>query len=93
MWTRLADIPITYRASLATLRGHVLAIGGSDGAIFDSNTTGAIHCYHTTTNSWSIIGEMPTPRSFALAAVLPSNELIVVSGYGARKTVEVAHSN
>ena len=75
VWTRLANIP-AQRSILATLRGCVLAIGGRDGV----NPTGAIHCYDVTTNSWSVIGEMPTPRSWALTAVLPSNELVVVGG-------------
>ena len=30
VWTTLTDIPVPYGATLATLRGHVLAIGGSD---------------------------------------------------------------
>ena len=44
VWTRLTDIPVPYLgASVATLRGHVLAIGGSDNGY---NPTGAIHCYN-----------------------------------------------
>ena len=76
VWTRLASIPTPRWSRLATLRGHVLAIGGIDGG----NATGAIHCYDVATNSWSVIGEMPTPRYLVLTAVLPSNELVVVGG-------------
>jgi N-acetylneuraminic acid mutarotase len=76
MWIRLARITIPHEFSLATLRGHVLAIGGTD----ESNPTGAIHCYDVATNSWSVIGEMPTARSEFLTAVLPSNQLVVVGG-------------
>ena len=76
VWARLASIPTPHRSSLATLRGRVLAIGGRD----DCNPTGAIHCYDVATDSWSVIGEMPTPRSRALTAVLPNNELVVVGG-------------
>ena len=79
VWTTLASIPIMW-SSLATLRGHVLAIGGvADGG----NPTGAIHCYDVATNSWSVVCEMPTPRSLVLTAVLPSNELVVMGGFGA----------
>ena len=85
VWTRLANIPAPMRSTLATLRGRVLAIGGQDG----DNPTGAIHCYDVATNSWSVIGEMPTPRYLVLTAVLPSNELVVVGGY-ARHTTEIA---
>ena len=76
VWTRLANIPTLLCSTLATLRGRVLAIGGKYGG----NPTGAIHCYDVATKSWSVIGEMPTPRCWALTAVLPSNELVVVGG-------------
>ena len=79
VWTKLSNIPGPYHTSLTTLRGQVLAIGGSD-KISGGTPTGAIHCYDRSTNSWSVIGEMPTPRSDTLVAVLPSNELIVVGG-------------
>ena len=77
VWTRLASIPVEEDSTLATLRGRVLAIGGMDD---DDGVTGAIHCYDVATNSWSVIGEIPTPRYQVLAAVLPSNELVVVGG-------------
>ena len=71
VWTGLTDIPVPHGASLATLRGHVLAIGAKNRSI---------HCYDRNTNSWIIIGALPTQRSDTLVAVLPSNELIVVGG-------------
>ena len=77
VWTRLASIPAPKLSTLATLRGCVLAIGGDDNV---GNPKGAIHCYDAATNSWSVIGEMPTPRSQVLTAVLPSNDLVVVGG-------------
>jgi N-acetylneuraminic acid mutarotase len=76
VWTRLASIPTPQHSYLAAFKGRVLAIGGMDG----NSTTGAIHCYDVTTNSWSIISEMPTARSRVLTAVLPSNQLVVVGG-------------
>ena len=90
VWTRLADIPVPYYASLTTLRSQVLAIGGRDqpgGGI----PTGAIHQYDIKTNSWSVIGEMSTPRDRPLVAVLPSHELIVVGGLNCAVT-EIASS-
>ena len=80
VWTKLADIPVSHWASLMTYSGCVLSIGGSDK--YDEGTpTGAIHCYDERSDSWSVIGEMPTPRYDTLVAVLPSNELIMVGGY------------
>ena len=81
VWTtKLTDIPVPYNASLTTLRGQVLAIGGRDQR-YGGTPTGVIHQYNRSTNSWSVIGEMPTPRAYPLVAVLPSHELIVVGGY------------
>ena len=77
VWTKLADIPVPYHTTLTTLRGHVLAIG-------DSAPTGSIHLYSKNSNSWSVIGEMPTPHCLALVAVLPSNKLITVGGVDGR---------
>ena len=79
VWTKLADIPVQYYASLTALRGQVLTIGGKDEQFGDTPTR-AIHCYNTSTHSWRVIGEIPTSRYGPLVAVLPSNELIVVGG-------------
>ena len=81
VWTtKLTDIPVPYYASLTTLRGQVLAIGGRDQR-YGGTLTGVIHQYNRSTNSWSVIGEMPTPRVCPLVAVLPSHELIVAGGH------------
>ena len=94
VWTRLEDIPTPRDSTLATLRGCVLAIAGNGtddpldklplplmgGNGFPYTPSGAIHCYDVATNSWSAIGELPAPRSQVLAAVFPSNELVVVGG-------------
>ena len=77
VWTKLANIPVRYTSSLVTLGGRVLAITSED---CNGRLTGAIHCYNKATNSWSIIGEMPTPRYHVLTAVLPTNKLVVVGG-------------
>ena len=89
VWTRLslADIPALHSATLTTMRGQVLAIGGKDG----DTPTGAIQRYNRSTNSWSDIGAMPTPRARPLVAVLPSDELIVVGGLNCSVT-EIASS-
>ena len=88
VWSKLAYIPVDY-CSITTLSGQVLAIGGSNG---DSRTsTGTIHQYNRRTNSWSVTGEMPTPRSHPLVAVLPTQELIVVGGMSCAVT-EIASS-
>ena len=90
VWTKLTDIPVQYCASLTTQREQVLAIGGKD-QLFNGRPTRAIHQYNRSTNSWSVIGEMPTPRASPLVAVLPSHELIVVGGLNCAVT-EIASS-
>ena len=84
IWTRQADSPV-WRSSLATLGEHVLAIGGW--------STANIHCYDRATGSWSVIGEMPTPRYNALTVVSPDSELVVVGGigYGICDITEIGH--
>ena len=78
-WTQLADIPQIEGATLAAFNGNLLAIGGQHRSSFQRLVKN-VHCYDRSTNSWSVIGEMPTPRACPLVAVLPSNELIVVGG-------------
>ena len=90
VWTKLPDIPVPYWASLTTLRGQVLTIGGKD-QLFGGTPTGAIHHYNRSTNSWSVVGEMPTPRARPLIAVLPNHELVAVGGVDCDVT-EIASS-
>ena len=73
-WNKLSDV--NKSSSLCTFGGHVLAVGG----IRDYKPSGAIHCYDRDTNSWHVIGEMPTARYDVLATVLPGNQLVVVGG-------------
>ena len=74
IWTSQANIPVVSGSSLATLGEHVLAIGGE--------STANIHCYDRATNSWSVIGEMPTTRFNSLTVISPDSELIVMGGKG-----------
>ncbi len=69
-----------YGASLLTVRNRLLAIGGSDD-VLGENLTAAIHCYDGAANTWSVIGQLPSPLWSVLTAVLPNtNELIVAGG-------------
>ena len=77
LWTELAEIPVRINSSIVTLGGRVLAISSEN---YDHSQTGAIYRLDEATNSWSIIGAMPTPRRDVLTAVLPSNKLVVVGG-------------
>ena len=81
VWTKLADVPIPFWANLATLYDEVVVVGGSvTKNMLGGNPIEDIYSYDKGTNTWSITGKLPTPRSACLVAVVPPNELIVVGG-------------
>ena len=79
VWTMLTKIPVQYDAFLLVFREQVMAIGGES----DLQPTAAIHYYDRATNSWSVVGEIPSPQARVLAAVLPDNKLLVAGGFKA----------
>ena len=76
VWHKITDLPVKASSSV-TLNEQLLAVGGCNSEEKDSNN---IYSYNTETNSWEVISHMPTPRSWCLVAVLPSNRLMVVGG-------------
>ena len=86
VWQRVRDPPVTH-ATIITLGGHLLAIGGMDDSYRD---TAAVHCYDNHTDSWRVVSEMKKPRWECLAAALPEDQLLVVGGGGWNNTVEIA---
>ena len=91
VWGRVVDVPTT-RSTCAAVSGHLLAIGGMDA---HNRKASAIYEYNTTTGSWDLISNMPTPQYNRLVAVLPTNEMIVVGGCTRFKTdtVDIAKAN
>ena len=88
VWHTIANLPAKCSTCI-TLNGQLLAVGGSRQLI----TTNNIYSYNTTTNSWNIISQMPTPRYGCLVTVLPDNKLLVVGGETSirvRDTAEIA---
>ena len=78
VWHRVADAP-AYISTCAAVNGEqLLAVGGCDERNKDTPT---IHKYYPNTNSWKLINSMPTARHQSLAAVLPTNEVMVVGGW------------
>ena len=76
VWRKAAAPPVTYTACVS-IHSRLLAIGGKDS---NDKPTTAIHMYNPTTDSWEIISHTKTPRYKAIAAVLPTNQLLVVGG-------------
>ena len=80
VWHRIADVPV-YHSTCATVNGELVAVGGRDA---EDKSTGAVHRYKQTVDSWEVISHMPTARSYSLVVVLPTPEMMVVGGYTIR---------
>ena len=76
VWQRVVDAP-AYQSTGASVGGELLVVGGCDKI---DNATAVVHKYNPTTDSWNIIGKMPTARYNCLITVLPGNEMMVVGG-------------
>jgi len=74
-WHTIPGLPVDCSTCIE-LNEQLLAVGGQS----DGKETSAIYVYNMATNSWRVISHMPTPRSMCLAAVVPSNKLMVVGG-------------
>ena len=61
-----------------TLQGALVSVGGCDD---DWNPTDVLHRYNPVTNSWHVIGHVPTARYQSLVVTLPGDRLMVVGGY------------
>ena len=76
VWKEISSLPVT-GSTLATLGGHLLAIGGWD----DSRShTADVYRYDSQTDSWHVTSQMKNKRSRCLAVTLPEDRLIVVGG-------------
>ena len=77
MWKEISSLPVR-DSTLATLSGHLLAIGG----IGDSgDPTADVYRYDSQTDSWHITSQMKNKRSLCLGVTLPEDRLVVVGGY------------
>ena len=74
-WQRLPDTPLGLTTAIA-LSGSLLTVGGRH----DNTVSTAIHLYHPETNTWTEVGNLPTPRYYCSATVLASGELLVSGG-------------
>jgi hypothetical protein len=76
VWKEVTAPPVI-ATTCVSIHSRLIAIGGKGS---DRKSTTAIHLYNPTTDSWEVISHMGTPRSNCIAAVLPSNQLMVVGG-------------
>ena len=87
VWHHITDVPVEY-STIVTLNRRLLAIGGSNPQA--SSYTNAIYSYNPLTNFWELINCLPTARYNCLAAVLPSNKLMVVGGETNTGLIDIA---
>ena len=92
VWGEIAKLQYI-NSSLITLRGQLLAIGGTVTESGEGETS-EVRQYDVITNSWNVISHMTKTRHQCFAAVLPNDRVIVVGGWlpGHRGTdhVEIA---
>jgi len=74
-WRTLPAPPLE-RSVAITVYGALLAVGGCHG----NKRSTAIHVYQPATNSWSKVGDLPSPRYACACTLLPSGELLVAGG-------------
>ena len=77
VWTTGIAPPVT-ETTCVSIQNRLLAIGGKGS---DKEPTAAVRIYNPATDSWEVISHMWTPRWRCIAAVLPTNQLMVVGGY------------
>jgi N-acetylneuraminic acid mutarotase len=91
-WASLASLPAvrTNLAAAAAPDGRIYAVGGRDS---NSNDLDTLTAYDPSTNAWTTLAAMPTPRN-GLAAVFANGLLYAIGGAGNGGivgTVEVYH--
>jgi len=79
VWRKIANNPVC-RSAYTAVRGQLVSLGGSDN-YQDRNPVPTIHCYDPNTDSWRIIGTMPTARRQCLVVTLRGERLTVMGGY------------
>ena len=86
VWQCVADVPVR-RSTCTTLNGWVLAVGGWD---LHGNPTAAVHMYNPDSDSWLVLGNVPTARLLCLVVAL-RDCIIAVGGHTGYFTVQVGY--
>ena len=84
VWQRIANVPMKY-STCTTLNGRVLAVGGWDS---HDTRTADVYMYSADSDSWPLVGHMPTARSMCLVVGL--RDCIIAVG-GGTSSVEVGY--
>ena len=84
VWQRVTNIPVR-GSSCTTLNGRVLAVGGEDS---HGDPTALVHVYDYESNSWLVLGNMSTARSWC--HVVSLRDCIVTVGGIMQTAVQTA---
>jgi hypothetical protein len=79
LWHTVTDSP-RYAASLTTIGGCLVAIGGSDEHL--EHKSGALHVYSPLTASWLRLDDIPVACFACMVPRLPKGELMIIGGMG-----------
>ena len=85
IWQRVRELPVT-QCTLATLSGHIIAIGGKDTA---RKPTTDILMYDYSTDSWQVIGKMEIARRLCFVIVFPDDKIHILGGDPPTDVVEI----
>ena len=77
VWKELCSLPVA-QSTLASLSGHLLAIGGKNTSGKD---TSEVYMYNPHTDMWSVLDQMKVTRSRCLVVTLPGECLVIIGGY------------
>ena len=93
VWQRVADVPVVL-STCTTLNGRVLAVGGEDSY---GNDIASVYMYCPVSDSWLLLGNIPTARSWCLVVGLRDCIFAVGGfsswslGYSTHASVEVGY--
>jgi N-acetylneuraminic acid mutarotase len=83
-WTAAADLnqPRYGHTLILLVNGNVLAIGGAQSySSMDQNSyRHQIEVYNATTDTWTVIGELPYPRVYSTTTLLSNGEVWMAGG-------------
>ena len=77
-WERLPDTPFNCSTAVS-VNNSLLAVGGKDDSMKHSS---AVHLYNFETKEWLMVGDLPVARRQCTCTTLPSEELLVLGGWG-----------
>jgi len=86
VWQCVADVPVPLSTCI-TLNGRVMAVGGMDSQGY---FTPAVHMYNADSDSWFVLGNMPTGRCKCVVVGL-QDYIMAVGGSRGNCTIEVGY--